>query len=153
MDTFTRTRETDSIDATQDAPSHRSNKKKAQDEKPREKRRQRINERQRIGRRCKMLTKLREPTRTKETARIQDVTKTATYPSRVTQMTTWTPEVEEEEWIEYITRSTRDAEDKLRAANIPCWIDAQVESSENCFAPWRKMDKKAATWNPGPREA
>ena len=28
-------------------------------------------------------------------------------------------EAEEEDWIEYIKRSTRDAEDKMRAANIP----------------------------------
>ena len=49
--TITRTRETDSIDATQDVPSHRSNEGKAQDEKQKKKRRQRINERQRIGRR------------------------------------------------------------------------------------------------------
>ena len=57
MDTITRTRETDSIDATQDAPSHGSNEKKVQDEKPKKKRRQRINERHRIVRRCKKLTK------------------------------------------------------------------------------------------------
>ena len=36
-----------------------------------------------------------------------------------------TAEVEEEEWIEQVKRSTRDAEDKMRAANIPCWIEAQ----------------------------
>ena len=38
----------------------------------------------------KEVNKIRQPTRTKETARIQDVIKTATYLSRVAQMTTWT---------------------------------------------------------------
>ena len=36
-----------------------------------------------------------------------------------------TAEVEEEEWIEDIKRSTKDAEDKMRAANIPCWMETQ----------------------------
>ena len=57
IDTSTRTREIDSFDATQDAPSHRSNKEKVQDEKSKKKRRRRINERSRIGRGCKKLTK------------------------------------------------------------------------------------------------
>ena len=34
-------------------------------------------------------------------------------------------EIEEEELIEYIKRSTGDAEEKLRTASIPCWIEAQ----------------------------
>ena len=31
-----------------------------------------------------------------------------------------TAEIEEEEWIKFVKRRTRDAEDKMRAANIPC---------------------------------
>ena len=31
----------------------------------------------------------------------------------------------QEKWIEHIRRSTKDAEEKMRAANIPCWIETQ----------------------------
>ena len=36
-----------------------------------------------------------------------------------------TAEVGEEEWIEYIKRRTGDAQDKMKATNIPCWIETQ----------------------------
>ena len=36
-----------------------------------------------------------------------------------------TADVEEEDRIEYIKRSTRDTEDKMRAGSIPCWIETQ----------------------------
>ena len=35
-----------------------------------------------------------------------------------------TAEIEEEDRVGYMKRSTRQAEEKMRAANIPCWIDA-----------------------------
>ena len=34
-----------------------------------------------------------------------------------------TAEIEEEDWIEDMKRSTRLAEEKMRAANVPCWIE------------------------------
>ena len=36
-----------------------------------------------------------------------------------------TAEVEEEEWVEYIERSAKYAENKMRTANIQCWIETQ----------------------------
>ena len=36
-----------------------------------------------------------------------------------------TAEVEEEDWIEYVKRSAKEAEEKMRAANVPCWIERQ----------------------------
>ena len=33
-------------------------------------------------------------------------------------------EIEEEEWIEHIRRSTREAEEQMKKANIPYWIEA-----------------------------
>ena len=34
-------------------------------------------------------------------------------------------EIEEEEWIEYFKRSTREAEEQMKKANILCWIETQ----------------------------
>ena len=57
---------------------------------------------------------------------------------------------EEEDWIEYIKRSTRDAEDKMRAANIPCWTEAQWKMK------WRLAMRIAshseARWNKKPQD-
>ena len=61
----------------------------------------------------------------------------------------------EEKWIEYIKRSTKDAEEEMRAATIPCWIETQRKMK------WRvamriaahsesRWTQKAAKWNPGP---
>ena len=57
-----------------------------------------------------------------------------------------TADVEEEDWIEYIKRSTRDTEDKMRAGNIPCWIETQrkmlwrlaMRITSHSEARWRK---------------
>ena len=32
-------------------------------------------------------------------------------------------EIEEEEWIEYVKRSTDTAVERMKAAKIPCWIE------------------------------
>ena len=34
-----------------------------------------------------------------------------------------TAEIEEEDWVEYTKRSTKEAEEQMRAAQIPCWIE------------------------------
>ena len=34
-----------------------------------------------------------------------------------------TDEIEEEDWIEYMKRSTATAVEKMKAAKIPCWIE------------------------------
>ena len=64
-----------------------------------------------------------------------------------------TAEVKEEEWFERIKRNTRDAEDKMRAANIPCWIEAQRKMKWRLAVriashPEERWTKVAATWNP-----
>ena len=63
---------------------------------------------------------------TKETARVQDPIETATYLFKSDADDDLdTAEVEAEDWIKDIIRNTRDAEDKRRAAHIPCWIETQ----------------------------
>ena len=81
----------------------------------------------------------------KTTAQIPNATKTAKCLFiNDTDEEIDTAQVEEEELIEYMKRSTKDAEDKMRAANIPCWIETQrTPHSESRWA------KKTATWNPG----
>ena len=36
-----------------------------------------------------------------------------------------TAEIEEEDWIEYKKRSPKKDEEKMRADNVPCWIETQ----------------------------
>ena len=76
------------------------------------------------SRTMKEANRIRQQTRTKE--RIQDVIKdsSVSFQSDLDDDMD-TAEVEEEEWIEYIKRSTRSAEEKMRTASIPCWIEAQ----------------------------
>ena len=53
-----------------------------------------------------------------------------------------------------LKKITKDVEDKMRAANIPCWIETQrkmgwrlaVRIASQSETRWMK---KAATWNPG----
>ena len=33
-------------------------------------------------------------------------------------------ENEEEEWIDYLKRSTKEDEERMRSAEVPCWIEA-----------------------------
>ena len=33
-------------------------------------------------------------------------------------------ENEEEEWIDYLKRSTKEDEERLKSAEVPCWIEA-----------------------------
>ena len=65
-----------------------------------------------------------------------------------------TAEIEVVVWIEYIKRSTREAEEKMRAASVPFWIETQRRmkwglAMRIASHPETTRTKKAATWNPG----
>ena len=69
----------------------------------------------------------------------QITTRTATFPSRKTPMKRLTQlKIEEEQWIEYVKRSTATAIERMKAAKIQCWIETQknemVFGSENRIA-------------------
>ena len=53
-------------------------------------------------------------------------------------------EIEEEDWIEYIKRSTADALDKMERAEICCWNRTHKQMKWPC----ERWLKKAAEWNP-----
>ena len=60
----------------------------------------------------------------------------------------------EEDWIEYNKRKTKEAEEKMRAANVPCWIETQRNmkwrlAMRIASHPETRWTKKAAKWNPG----
>ena len=38
-----------------------------------------------------------------------------------------TAEIEQEDWIKYIKRSTLGAEERMNAAKIPCWTETHTE--------------------------
>ena len=67
-----------------------------------------------------------------------------------------TGEIEEEDWIEYMKRSTATAVEKMKAVKIPCWVETHRRMK------WRlamgiasladeRWAKKAAKWNPSLR--
>ena len=65
-----------------------------------------------------------------------------------------TIEIEEEDWIEYIKRSTVDALDKMERAKIRCWNRTHKKMKWKlalriATSPCERWLKKAAEWNPG----
>ena len=64
-----------------------------------------------------------------------------------------TIEIEEEDWIEYIRRSTADALDKMERAKIRCWNRTHKKMKWKlalriATSPSERWFKKAAEWNP-----
>ena len=61
---------------------------------------------------------------------------------------------DEEEWIEYIKRSTREAEKQMKKAKIPCWIETHrrmrwILAMRTASLPDARWSKKISEWNPG----
>ena len=62
-----------------------------------------------------------------------------------------TIEIEEEDWIDYIKRSTADALDKMEHAKIRCWNRTHKKwklALRIATSPSERWLKKAAEWNP-----
>ena len=65
-----------------------------------------------------------------------------------------TGEVDEEDWIEYMKRSTAGAVERIKAAKISCWIETHRRmkwrlAMRIASLPDERWTKKAAKWNPG----
>ena len=113
MDTEQRTRRNDSIDATQDATTHHPDENKIQKKfEPKEE---------------KGIVDITENCSTDDesddgqsTMSKDDVDSEVTF-DEDSEKEIDTIEIEEEEWIEYIKRSTADALDKMERAKIRCW--------------------------------
>ena len=64
-----------------------------------------------------------------------------------------TAEIEEEDWFDYIRRSTADAIDRMDHAKIRCWNKTHKKmkwklASRIATSPSERWVKKAAEWNP-----
>ena len=64
-----------------------------------------------------------------------------------------TSEIEEEDWMEYMKRSTASAVERIVAAKIPCWIETHRRlqwrlAMRMASLPGERWAKKAAKWNP-----
>ena len=64
-----------------------------------------------------------------------------------------TVEIEEEDWIDYIRRSTADAIDKMEHAKIRCWNKTHRKvkwklALRIATSPSERWIKEAAEWNP-----
>ena len=67
-----------------------------------------------------------------------------------------TAEIEEKDWAEYTKRSTKEAEEQMRLAQIPCWIEPHRRvkwrsAMRTASIPETRRTRKAAEWNPGLR--
>ena len=63
-------------------------------------------------------------------------------------------DIEDEEWIDYIKRSTKEAAEQMKAAKIPCWIETQRKmewrmAMRMVSLPEERWSRKASEWNPG----
>ena len=64
-----------------------------------------------------------------------------------------TAEIEEEDWIECMKRSTATATERMQAARIPCWIETHRRmiwrlAMGIASLPDERLAKKAPEWNP-----
>ena len=117
MDTEQRTRKNDSIDATQDGSTHHPDEKKIQkiekqDIEPKEEKG--IVD---ITKNCSTVDESGDGQSTKSK---DDVDSEVTLVEDTDEEMD-TIEIEEEDWIEYIKRSTADVLDKMERAKIRCW--------------------------------
>ena len=60
-------------------------------------------------------------------------------------------EIEEEEWIDYMKRSTKEAAEQMKAA---CWIELQRKmewrlAMRIVSLPEERWSRKTSEWNPG----
>ena len=145
MDTEQRTRKNDSIDATQDATTHHSNKKEntkkieKQDIEPKEE---------------KGIVDITEMCSTDdESGRRSEQKLMSGQFEEDSDKEMDTIEIEEEDWIEYIKRSTADALDKMERAKIRCWNRTHKKMKWKlalriATSPCERWLKKAAEWNP-----
>ena len=63
-------------------------------------------------------------------------------------------EIEEEDWIAYVKRSTREAQEQMKKANVPCWIETHRRMKWRMVMrlaslPEEWWSRKTAEWNPG----
>ena len=64
-----------------------------------------------------------------------------------------TGEIEEEDWMEFLKRSTSMAVERMKTAKIPCWIETNRRmkwrlAMRLASLPGERWTKKAAKWNP-----
>ena len=100
MDTHQRARKNDTIDATQNAPTHHTNEKKIQEDRE---------------------TKIQDESEDGQSSNSHKDQDSDVSFENDTEEEVDTTEIEEEDWIEYIKRSTNDAMEKMENAKIRCW--------------------------------
>ena len=118
MVTEPRTRKNDSIDATQDAPPHHSDEKKIQKNRKSQVIERTIEEgNDDKTENCSTDDKSGDDQSTKS----EDDLDSGVSFDEDSEKDIDTVEIEEEDWIDYIRRSTADAIDKMEQAKIRCW--------------------------------
>ena len=156
MDTLKRTREIDQISTTKNASPHCPVQEKIQEKK---RRKQNIDEEPK--KKTKTTRKDKEQQRNSENEKEErstsntdcdqdsDVSFSEDIDEEIDNM-----ETEEEDWIEYIKRSAREAREQMKKANIPCWIESHRMmkwrmAMRIASLPEERWSRKAAEWNPG----
>ena len=144
-----RTRKNDSIDTTQDAAPHHSDEKKIQKnwKKVIEHTIEEGNDDKTEN--CSTDDKSGDDQSTKSE---DDMDSGVTF-DEDSEKDIDTAEIEEEDWFDYIRRSTADAIDKMDHAKIRCWNRTHRKmkwklASRIATSPSERWVKKAAEWNP-----
>ena len=148
MDTEPRTRKNDSIDATQDATPHHSDEKKIQ---------KKFKSKLLNIKMMKELLKTENCSTDDESGdgpstKSEDDLDSGVSFDEDSERDIDTVEIEEEDWIDYIRRSTADAIDKMEHAKIRCWNKTHRKMKWKlalriATSPSERWLKKAAEWN------
>ena len=115
INTHKRARKNDTVDATQNAPTHHTNEKKIQKDretKRQDQRRKNTNDMSSTGDES-------EDGQSSNTHNDQD--SDVSFENDTGEEIVDTTEIEEEDWIEYKETSTNDAMEKMENAKIRCW--------------------------------
>ena len=149
MDSEQRSRKNDSIDATQDATTHKTDEKEIQKIE-----KQNIEPKEENGKVdiTEMCSTDDESVDGQSTMTQDDVDSEVTFeddPDEEMDATT----IEEEEWIDYTKRSTVDALEKMEHAKIRCWNRTHKKMKWKlalriATSPSERWLKKAAEWCP-----
>ena len=148
MDTEQRPRKIDSIDATQDATTHHSDKQEIEKIE-----KQDIEPKEAKGNvdTTEICSTDDESDDGQSTKSKGDVDSEVTFEEDSDEEMD-TIEIEEEDWIKYIKRSTADALDKMERAKIRCWNRTQKMKWKLALriatSPRERWLKKAAEWYP-----
>ena len=150
VDTTTKTLKNDQDHATKDASPHCSNKKKLQIKKRSSG--QNSGGDEKVQRRRKKCATDKETEEGSDQNSDKDQDSDVSFQEDIDEAIDTTEQ--EEDWIEYIKRSTKEAEEYMKKMKIPCWIETHKRlkwrmASRIASLPEERWTRKVFDWHPG----